>query len=372
MNAVEELEQIAVRLQEVAQRGDSAEVAGPLSALQESAEDVGKSASGSWLGYHALVYYEGFKRPPPSSYFDMEYGLTLKNSASIPWIQSTEEEVIKEIHRRAGDPKLDPARAFDANARLQVEMCKSEMLSIIQTHTDHDDRHLESIKTKINDTSLALREDVISEHAPRQLPTMDQIALYQQQQTPPHICIWAEVFAMNHTRETIKRLIRLVEQAASHLLRRQAVSYQKATVGPNIFIGHGRSAAWRELKDFIEDRLGLRTDEFNRVPIAGVSNVKRLEEILSSAAFAFLVMTGEDDQPDGTSHARLNVVHEAGLFQGKLGFERAIVLLEAGCKEFSNIAGLGQLRYAKGRISDKFEDVRLVLEREGLVKEGGK
>jgi predicted nucleotide-binding protein len=34
------------------------------------------------------------------------------------------------------------------------------------------------------------------------------------------------------------------------------------------------------------------------------------------------------------------VIHEAGLFQGKLGFARAIVLLEQDCNEFSNIAGL--------------------------------
>jgi predicted nucleotide-binding protein len=39
--------------------------------------------------------------------------------------------------------------------------------------------------------------------------------------------------------------------------------------------------------------------------------------------------------------ARLNVVHEAGLFQGSLGFKKAIILLEEGCEEFCNIVGLG-------------------------------
>src|SRR5947207_4522834 len=57
----------------------------------------------------------------------------------------------------------------------------------------------------------------------------------------------------------------------------------------------------------------------------------------------FLVMTGEDEQPDGKLRARENVIHEAGLFQGKLGFERAIVLLEDECEEFSNIHGLNQI-----------------------------
>ena len=79
-------------------------------------------------------------------------------------------------------------------------------------------------------------------------------------------------------------------------------------------------------------------------------------------------MTGEDEQTDGKVRARENVVHEVGLFQGKLGFSRAIVLLEEGCEEFSNIHGLGQIRFPKGNIAAKFEDIRAVLEREELVE----
>ncbi len=54
-----------------------------------------------------------------------------------------------------------------------------------------------------------------------------------------------------------------------------------------------------------------------------------LQRMLSNSAFAVLIMTGEDQTPDaGVMRARQNVVHEAGLFQGRLGFERAVVLLE--------------------------------------------
>lgn len=78
-------------------------------------------------------------------------------------------------------------------------------------------------------------------------------------------------------------------------------------------------------------------------------------------------MTGEDELADGTIQARMNVVHEAGLFQGRLGFSRAIVLLEAGCGELSNLHGLGQIRFPKGDIKAAFEDIRLVLEREKII-----
>jgi hypothetical protein len=141
-----------------------------------------------------------------------------------------------------------------------------------------------------------------------------------------------------------------------------------ALAGANVVIGHGRSHVWLELKNFIEDRLRLPVDEFNRVPVAGVTTTDRLTQMLDEAAIAFLVMTAEDEQKDGKVRARENVVHEIGLFQGRHGFNRAIVLVEEGCDEFSNISGLGQIRFPKGNIGAKFEDIRRVLEREGLAK----
>jgi predicted nucleotide-binding protein len=148
---------------------------------------------------------------------------------------------------------------------------------------------------------------------------------------------------------------------------------QVLDVGPEsqyehrVFIGHGRSPDWRELKEFIEVRLRLPTDEFNRTPVAGRQNTDRLEEMLDNAALALLVLTAEDERSDGGRQARQNVVHEAGLFQGRLGWQKAIVVLEEGCEIFSNIAGLGYLAYPSTRIRAAFEDIRLVAEREGLI-----
>jgi len=89
--------------------------------------------------------------------------------------------------------------------------------------------------------------------------------------------------------------------------------------------------------------------------------------MLEEACFAFLVMTAEDQHADSTMHARENVVHEVGLFQGCLTFRRAIVVLEEGCAEFSNITGLSQIRFPRGNVSACFEEIRGVLEREGIV-----
>lgn len=89
--------------------------------------------------------------------------------------------------------------------------------------------------------------------------------------------------------------------------------------------------------------------------------------MIHNAGFAFHIMTAEDEHSDETLHARENVIHEAGLFQGKLSFERAIILLEDGCSEFGNINGLVQIRFPPGNIGACFEEIRRVLEREKVI-----
>lgn len=135
----------------------------------------------------------------------------------------------------------------------------------------------------------------------------------------------------------------------------------------SIFIGHGRSSAWKELKEILQARLNLSCIEFNSEPQEGKSTKEVLLSMLENSKFAFLVMTPKDERPDKTFHARENVVHEVGLFQGKLGFEKAIILLEAGCEEFSNIHGLTQIRFSQGNLDAVYLKIEDVLSREGII-----
>ena len=134
------------------------------------------------------------------------------------------------------------------------------------------------------------------------------------------------------------------------------------------FIGHGGSSEWLKLKDFLEKTLKLPYEEFNRIPQAGKITSIRLKEMLGSCCMAFLIMTGEDEHTDGTLHARENVIHEIGLFQSQLGYERAIILLEEGCEIFSNIQGITYISFPKGNIKAVFEDIREVLKRESILE----
>lgn len=159
-----------------------------------------------------------------------------------------------------------------------------------------------------------------------------------------------------------------VEKTSGIYLREHASSnLSNAQLAGKIFIGHGRSHLWRALKDFIENDLHLSTEEFNREAAAGKVTVERLGEMLDRTALALIVMTAEDLQPDGSMRARENVVHEAGLFQGRLGFKRSIILLEKGCSTFSNIHGLTVIEFQKDEIAGTFEEIRRTLRREGII-----
>lgn len=131
-----------------------------------------------------------------------------------------------------------------------------------------------------------------------------------------------------------------------------------------IFIGHGRSRLWRDLKDHLQDMHHFKVEAYETGARAGYTIQEVLKDMSTKASIALLVHTAEDVDREGKEHARENVVHETGLFQGKLGFKRAIVLLEEGTNEFSNIAGLQQIRFQKGNIKEVFGEVLAVLKRE--------
>jgi predicted nucleotide-binding protein len=132
-----------------------------------------------------------------------------------------------------------------------------------------------------------------------------------------------------------------------------------------IFIGHGRSPLWRDLKDHLQDKHGFSVEAYEVGARAGLSIQEVLTEMVDEASFALLVHTAEDTF-EGTDEARArqNVVHETGLFQGRLGFRRAIILREAGCEGFSNVVGTNELRFEKGRIAEVFGDVLATIHRE--------
>lgn len=166
-----------------------------------------------------------------------------------------------------------------------------------------------------------------------------------------------EVAALN--RELIQATFEIFERALSESHLPEAPPAK-----PIVFVGHGRSGAWRDLKDHLQDKHGYRVETYEAGARAGHTIRDILKKMLQTSSFAVLVLTGEDETSAGDLRARQNVIHEAGLFQGGLGFARTVFLVEDGVEMFSNVDGIHQIRFAKGHIAETFGEVLATLSRE--------
>jgi len=369
MGLHEELPKIADELDWFAERVQRPEIEEPLTRLQEAAKEVGRASSGSWIGHHANVYYEHLKPSPLGAHFSQEWGLmeAFGDGTRGDWVEYAPRDVEALIRERAGNPDLDPPHVLLEEAVRAFHLQKSNISSILQTATGGlSDGFLSRLADELNDMSMLSREKIITILKPGgQFMTRDTLALGQGTWTPAHVAVLTEVLEVQHALGTVANLAKLARKAGSHLLRRHSQRPFGATVGTNVFIGHGRSLLWRELKDFIEDRLKLPVDEFNRVPVAGVTNIERLSAMVDAAAIALLVMTGEDEQPDGKLRARMNVVHEAGAFPRPTGF------LSRHCPAGRRMRGIQQHRgTGAGTLSTRGDQVRLRANQRG-VRTGG-
>lgn len=120
--------------------------------------------------------------------------------------------------------------------------------------------------------------------------------------------------------------------------------------GPlNIFIGHGGDRKWEIVRDYLI-AAGHEVHAFESSDRTGIGTLEVVYRLIRDADIAVIVMTAVDSHSDGSKHARQNVVHELGLAQGIHGHTAPIILKEDSATEFSNIAGVTQIRFPDGEI----------------------
>lgn len=370
---LDELVRFARRCERAASLFKKEPVETMISRLLETCGEIGQAWCGSWLGYHSTIYIENLRPKRPGEHFDAEWGGmdAMSNRSRGTWCEYDFQAVRSEILRRAGVNDLTPINDAVDVAAEAFEAAKQEILPAVDAMlSGNDDPTLRGIREKIDRlTDHISAEDFATVWIPRgQHFTRDSLAAGGGVQVPHHFRFQGWLMERASWGNQAEELAKLTNQAVKYL--KYKLNMKGKTVAKTegkVYIGHGHSQAWKDLKDFLQDRLSLEWDEFNREPTAGYATKERLQAMVDDACFAFLVMTGEDGQQDGTLRARENVIHEIGLFQGRLGFEKAIILLEEGCSEFSNIVGVTQIRFPKGNIMAKSEEIRRVLEREKIV-----
>lgn len=132
-----------------------------------------------------------------------------------------------------------------------------------------------------------------------------------------------------------------------------------------IFVGHGKGSLWREVEAYLRDE-GLPFESFESNNRTGEHIIDILKGFLDSSVFAIIVVTADDETAGGTIRARQNVIHEIGLFQGRLGFEKVAILKQNEAEEFSNNAGLQHIPFPKDNIRAAFHDLGQSLKKAGI------
>lgn len=335
-----------------------------LDQLKEAAETVGKSWCGSWLGYQSCIYYDSFISIPAGAHFDVLWGnvASYGNQTHGRWLEYDFDCVVDHIYSLAGVDNIEKVEKECEKIERELDKSKNSAKSILSifNRKSNDDFVKEQLQ-KLQDLKIHTATDFIKILTPKSICSRDSLAMGQGCRNPPHYVVISRVASLKEHYIVLKDFINTLLQIKAHIDRIKDDFISTNTAGDKIFIGHGGSLLWLKLKDFIKDKLELPYEEFNRITVAGVANTERLQSMLDNARFAFLVMTAEDDQKDGTTRARMNVIHELGLFQGRLGISRAIILLEENCEGFSNIDGLGHIKFPKGDIEACFEKIRDVL-----------
>lgn len=216
----------------------------------------------------------------------------MSNDTKGQWEEHNFDLVQRAIHEAAGNPDLLPARNLAEKAREFFEDSQNEIISILTVMLEErDDAVIVGLKEDAKNFKLFSASNFAEANLPKQYWSRDNLAMSQGLQVPPHLDILADVFAMRSPVQQCGELAKVAKRAASHAARRERRSGERREMpkvaGKKVFIGHGGSLVWKDLKDFLQERLRLPWDEFNRGPAAGMANTERLSQMLEDTAMAF-------------------------------------------------------------------------------------
>ena len=249
----EELTQMVDTLERLAERGRQEDIQQPLDGLKQAAEQIGMAWSGSWMGYHANVYYQNLQPPPPGAHFTPEWGglpTLFIRGTSGEWVEFNPGDVQSAIYEMAGNPDIGPARLYNEEACSVFREQRGNLLSILEVLlADAESTVLVQMQDAIESLAVHNEGQVVHLLRPKQSVSRDSLAVYQGIRTPPHIAVLSEVLAIQNTVGIITKLANLTRQITSHTLRQRRLSQPIPSVGTRVFIGHGHSLIWRELKD---------------------------------------------------------------------------------------------------------------------------
>ena len=271
------LDRIKSTCSEIAAKFESSDVFESIKVLQKAVDEAGKSWSGSWLGYHSRIYYDRLKPVPPGARFSREDGLSRDHFSDTigEWREYDFDTVYNALKSTSNNLSLEQLQELANDVSKVIPDLQEELISIILCYlANGEDEYLSRLKEETKDLEVLSAIKFIDYLRPSgQFMSRDMVALQAGLHTPPHIYLQAHLLAIQSPAKVAEALKKVATRLSLHLTNKSRAYMHLSQPGTHIFIGHGHSPMWRDLKDFIRDRLQLSWDEFNRVPVAGITNL---------------------------------------------------------------------------------------------------
>lgn len=142
--------------------------------------------------------------------------------------------------------------------------------------------------------------------------------------------------------------------------------------GDKIFVIHGHAEdKWRELRDLLEDKLGLtgRVIVLKEEVSRSETVIQKFEKYAKNCCYGFAIITPDDEVKKKDAEyrqARPNVIFETGWFFGRFGANRLCILKRAGTEIPSDLGGVVCLEFNKD-VGEKFLEIKEELRAAGIV-----
>lgn len=182
---------------------------------------VKESHSGSWLGYHAHMYYHGFQRPPAGDHFDEVYGRASSNWHSVDF-----DDVLNFMLRKAGNPDKALLESTSQHATAIGDIRREDLMTILSvaldaTKSTHIEELRDELRSKVVHFSI---EKIADAQCPSGFASADQVAISQGKITPPHASLFGWLFQHQLSFQRLEQMAGIARRAASFLERQQKLA----------------------------------------------------------------------------------------------------------------------------------------------------
>ena len=202
-----------------------------LISLLDIITEIRESWSGSWIGYHADLYYKNFEQPPVNERFDSEWGL--RDRYQPYWVEKTYADVIRAIEKKYQGTSLNKIEtSLNKIQKEDVHTSVCSDLSFIRTF-DKFDKEIEILEEIENIKWKFSEGDIIRRLRPTIYGTRDSFAMSQGLRVPPHIQYESKILRLLSFIKSLENFVkltnRLIKQIRTRILFKAETNFTNSS-----------------------------------------------------------------------------------------------------------------------------------------------